>query len=136
MGKKETLDEVVEKKVTECIEETKNTLNELVESGCDPSDDKVDWDLTTKDLRKLDIVALRNILEASEFAFCAMARDDNPDTKGMNNLRLQLKKIHRAINYKLAEAQDQDFENYWQLYKATKKGNQEAKEDLIKQILG
>lgn len=99
--------------------------------GC-PSE----FNITIKDLKKLDIFALKSILQSCEIAFITIARDTDPDIKGMRSLRMQMKRIHKTILWKLDKAAAEDNKDYWDLIKLAKSGDVDKREELIKKILG
>lgn len=95
-----------------------------------------EFNITVKDLKKLDISALKSILQSCEIAFITIARDTEPNIKGMRSLRIQMKRIHKTILWKLDKAAAEDNKDYWDLIKLTKAGDVDKKEELIKKILG
>lgn len=108
-----------------------------------PEDDDVmlegcpsEFNITIKDLRKLDISSLKSILQSCEIAFITIARDTEPDIKGMRDLRIQMKRVHKTILWKLDKAAVEDNKDYRELIKLTKAGDVDKREELIKKILG
>lgn len=121
-------------------EEIKETTSKDLEAFMETNDVAIDretkeFSMKIKDLKALDVKTLRQILESMEFAFCAEARDDDPDLKDMEKLRLHMKRIHYVIRKKLEAAADIDNLNYRRIIKAAKKKDQETLENLIKEIL-
>ena len=110
------------------LEDDREMLEEL------PSEIKLD--ITVKDLKQLGMPALKSTLTSYELAFITMARDPEPDIKGMRNLRAMMKRVQKVILWKLEKAIDEDSNDYLTLIKLTKSGNVDKKEELIKKILG
>lgn len=121
-------------------EEIKETTNKDLEAFMENNDVTIDCEtsklsMKIKDLKALDMKTLKHILENMEFAFCAEARDAEPDLKDLEQLRLLMKRIHYVIRKKLEAASDLDNLNYRRIIKAAKKNDQETLENLIKEIL-
>ena len=121
-------------------EEIKETTNKDLEAFMENNDVAIDcetseFSMKLKDLKALDMKTLKHILENMEFAFCAEARDEDPDLKDMEKLRLMMKRIHYVLRKKIEAASDLDNLNYRRIIKAAKKKDQETLENLIKEIL-
>lgn len=121
-------------------EEIKETTNKDLEAFMETNDVAIDcenreFSMKIKDLKALDMKTLKHILENMEFAFCAEARDEDPDLKDMEKLRLMMKRIHYVLRKKIEAASDLDNLNYRRIIKAAKKKDQETLETLIKEIL-
>ena len=121
-------------------EEIKETTNKDLEAFMETDDVTIDcetgaFSMKIKDLKALDMKTLKHILENMEFAFCAEARDEDPDLKDMEKLRLMMKRIHYVLRKKIEAASDLDNLNYRRIIKAAKKKDQETLENLIKEIL-
>ena len=121
-------------------EEIKETTNKDLEAFMENNDVAIDcetseFSMKLKDLKALDMKTLKHILENMEFAFCAEARDEDPDLKDMEKLRLMMKRIHYVLRKKIEAASDLDNLNYRRIIKAAKKKDQKTLETLIKEIL-
>ena len=121
-------------------EEIKETTSKDLEAFMETNDVAIDgetskFSMKIKDLKALDMKTLKHILESMEFAFCAEARDEDPDLKDMETLRLMMKRIHYVLRKKIEAASDLDNLNYRRIIKAAKKKDQETLENLIKEVL-